>query len=256
LLLELIEYSCYPVEKSNNMKLLEIRNLCFQVGLRKILNGLSLEIDENEIHVLLGTNGCGKSTLAYLILGCEGYVSSSGEILFTGRSINSLKIHERARLGITLAWQEPARFEGISVASYLNLGVKSGEPGDYLKSVGLRPEEYLNRMVDKTLSGGQRKRIELASVLALKPRLAILDEPDSGIDLLSVQEIVDVIQSFKDFQSSVLLITHREEIACMADTASQLCGGRIVFSGTPAEVAAHYKARRCIVCDGNQCSNH
>ncbi len=237
------------------MALLETKNLCFQIGQKKILNELSLAISDNEIHVLLGANGCGKSTLAYVLLGCAGYFPSSGEILFAGRNINSLKVHERAQQGITLAWQEPARFEGISVADYLTLGARDGEPTNYLKRVGLRPEEYLNRMLDKTLSGGQRKRIELASVLALKPRLAILDEPDSGIDLLSVQEIVDVIHSFKDFHASVLLITHREEIARIADRASQLCGGRIVFSGTPSEVAEHYKARRCIVCDGEQCSD-
>ena len=236
------------------MALLEIRNLCFQIDQRKILDELSLEIGENEIHVLLGTNGCGKSTLAYLILGCEGYLPSSGEIFFAGSRIDSLKIHERAQLGITLAWQEPARFEGISVADYLSLGQQSGELFEYVIRVGLSPEQYINRMVDKTLSGGQRKRIELASVLALKPKLAILDEPDSGIDLLSVQEIVDVIYSFKAFQASVLLITHREEIARIADRASQLCGGRIVFSGSPLEVAEHYKTRRCTVCDGNQCS--
>jgi Fe-S cluster assembly ATP-binding protein len=235
------------------MPLLEIKNLCFQIHQKKILDELSLDVDENEIHVLLGTNGCGKSTLAYLILGCEGYFPSSGEILFAGRQINALKIYERAQQGITLAWQEPAKFEGISVADYLGLGAKSGEPSDYLKRVGLRPEEYLNRVLDKTLSGGQRKRIELASVLAMKPRLAILDEPDSGIDLLSVQEIVDVIYGFKDFQASVLLITHREEIAHMADRASQLCGGKIVFTGSPSEVAEHFKMRRCIVCDGKQC---
>jgi Fe-S cluster assembly ATP-binding protein len=205
---------------------------------------------------LLGTNGCGKSTLAYLILGCGGYRPSSGQIIFAGNRIDSLKIHERAQLGITLAWQEPARFEGISVADYLSLGQqKTGDLFEYVIRVGLSPEQYINRMVDKTLSGGQRKRIELASVLALKPRLAILDEPDSGIDMLSVKEIVDVIYSFKEFQASVLLITHREEIARIADRASQLCGGRIVFSGSPSEVAEHYKTRRCIVCDGNQCSD-
>jgi Fe-S cluster assembly ATP-binding protein len=236
------------------MALLEIRNLCFRIDQKKILDELSLAISEAEIHVLLGTNGCGKSTLAYLILGCEGYFPSSGEILFAGKRINTLKIHERAQQGITLAWQEPAKFEGISVIDYLRLGATNDKPGDYLKRVGLHPEDYLNRMLDKTLSGGQRKRIELASVLALKPKLAILDEPDSGIDLLSVQEIVDVIYSFKDFQASVLLITHREEIARIADRASQLCGGRIVFSGSPSEVAEHYKTRRCTVCDGNQCS--
>jgi Fe-S cluster assembly ATP-binding protein len=135
------------------------------------------------------------------------------------------------------------------------VGTRNGEPGEYLKKVGLRPEDYLNRMLDKTLSGGQRKRIELASVLAFRPKLAILDEPDSGIDMLSVQEIVDVIHSFKDFRASVLLITHREEIARVADRASQLCGGKIVFTGSPSEVADHYKTRRCIVCDGDQCSD-
>jgi Fe-S cluster assembly ATP-binding protein len=142
------------------------------------------------------------------------------------------------------------------VADYLSLGQqKTGDLFEYVIRVGLSPEQYINRMVDKTLSGGQRKRIELASVLALKPRLAILDEPDSGIDMLSVKEIVDVIYSFKEFQASVLLITHREEIARIADRASQLCGGRIVFSGSPSEVAEHYKTRRCIICDGNQCSD-
>jgi Fe-S cluster assembly ATP-binding protein len=237
------------------MALLEIKKLCFQIDQREILDELSLEIGENEIHVLLGTNGCGKSTLAYLILGCGGYRPSSGQIIFAGNRLDSLKIHERAQLGITLAWQEPARFEGISVADYLSLGQQTGDLFEYVIRVGLSPEQYINRMVDKTLSGGQRKRIELASVLALKPRLAILDEPDSGIDMLSVKEIVDVIYSFKEFQASVLLITHREEIARIADRASQLCGGRIVFSGSPSEVAEHYKTRRCIICDGNQCSD-
>jgi Fe-S cluster assembly ATP-binding protein len=236
------------------MPLLEIKNLCFRIDERQILDELNLVVEQSEIHVLLGTNGSGKSTLAYLILGCEGYLPSSGEIRFAGTNINSLKIHERAQQGITLAWQEPAKFEGISVADYLSLGVGDGEPRHYLENVGLSPEQYLNRMMDKTLSGGQRKRIELASVLALKPRLAVLDEPDSGIDLVSVHEIAKVIHSFKDFRASVLLITHREEITLIADRASQLCGGKIVFSGKPCEVAEHYKARRCCVCDGNQCS--
>src|SRR3974377_1495868 len=98
------------------MPLLEVNDLSFQIHQKKILDELSLAVNENEIHVLLGTNGCGKSTLAYVILGCEGYSPSSGEIVFAGREINTLKIHERAQQGITLAWQEPAKFEGISVA--------------------------------------------------------------------------------------------------------------------------------------------
>jgi Fe-S cluster assembly ATP-binding protein len=108
-------------------------------------------------------------------------------------------------------------------------------------------------MVDRSLSGGERKRIELASLLALQPKLAILDEPDSGIDMLSMQDIINVIGAFKQGGSAVLLITHREEVAVIADRASQLCGGRIVCAGNPAKVAEHYKARHCDACTKREC---
>jgi Fe-S cluster assembly ATP-binding protein len=235
------------------MHLLEIKNLSFQLAGRPILDGLNLTVDSHEIHALVGTNGSGKSSLAYMILGCEGYVPTSGEIVFEGRCINPLRLFERARLGITLCWQEPARLEGISVADYLSLGQPAVDGATYLRRVGLVPELYLHRNVDKTLSGGQRKRIELASVFSLRPKLAVLDEPDSGIDLLSIGEIAEVIHSFKDAGASLLLITHREEIVRIADRASQLCGGKIVLTGTPNEVAQHYKSRRCTVCDGQGC---
>jgi len=235
------------------MHLLEINNLSFQLGGKMILHHLNLTVAHGEIHALIGTNGSGKSSVAYLILGCEKYVPTSGEILFEGNSINALKLFERARLGITLSWQEPARLEGIAVENYLRLGDASIDSAAYLRKVGLRPEQHLQRNIDKTLSGGQRKRIELASVLALKPKLAILDEPDSGIDLLSIGEISDVIQSCKVNGASVLLITHREEMLRIADRASQLCGGKIVLTASPAEVAQFYKSRRCTVCDGKEC---
>lgn len=119
--------------------------------------------------------------------------------------------------------------------------------------VGLHPELYLHRMVDKYLSGGERKRIELASVLVLNPKLAILDEPDSGIDMLSTQDIVNVIDAFRNHGSSVLLITHREEIVLISDMASQICSGRIVCSGNPEKVAEYYKARECLICNGEVC---
>jgi len=162
-------------------------------------------------------------------------------------------VHERARLGITMAWQEPVRFEGITVGQYLSLRNVSGAPAQYLELVGLSAERYGNRMVDRSLSGGERKRIELASLLALQPKLAILDEPDSGIDMLSTQDIINVIGAFKASGSAVLLITHREEIAVIADQASQLCGGRIICTGNPAKVAEHYKARHCDICSGREC---
>ena len=235
------------------MRLLEITNLSFQLGGKIILDDLNLTVDQGEIHALIGTNGSGKSSVAYLILGCDKYVPTSGEIVFEGNSINALKLFERARLGITLCWQEPARLEGIVVDDYLRLGRRSLDSAAYLRKVGLSPEQYLQRNIDKTLSGGQRKRIELASVLTLGPKLAILDEPDSGIDLLSLGEIGEVIHSFKEAGASVLLITHREEIVLIADRASQLCGGKIVLTGPPAKVAEHYKSRRCTVCDGQEC---
>lgn len=152
-----------------------------------------------------------------------------------------------------MTWQEPVRFEGISVHDYLTLRDGETDPGRYLEMVGLDPLLYQDRMVDRSLSGGERKRIELASILVLRPRLAILDEPDSGIDMLSTRDIINVISAFKRDGAAVLLITHREEVALIADRASQLCGGRIICSGTPAKVAEHYKAKHCLTCRGGEC---
>ncbi len=236
------------------MLLIEIKGITFQAGDKKILDDFSMTIENSEVHALLGTNGTGKSTLAYLVMGCDGYRPTSGEIVFDGKIINDLKIHERASLGITMAWQEPVRFEGISVRDYLTLNNRDLDPAHYIGMVGLHPELYLHRMVDKSLSGGERKRIELASILALHPKLAILDEPDSGIDMLSTQDIVNVINAFKEHGSSVLLITHREEIVIIADKASQICNGKVVCSGSPAKVAEYYKSRKCLVCDGEVCA--
>ncbi len=238
------------------MPLLDVDNVVYGTGpdgKTPILSGLSLSIEQGEVHALLGTNGTGKSTLAYLIMGCEGYRPSEGEIRFHGSVIHGLAVHERARLGITMAWQEPVRFEGISVRDYLSLHHTDVDPAPYLQLVGLSPGLYLQRMVDKCLSGGERKRIELASVLALAPKLAVLDEPDSGIDMLSIQDVINVITAFKRNGTAVLLITHREEIAKIADRASQLCYGKIICSGTPEKVAEHYKMRKCATCSRVEC---
>ena len=238
------------------MSLLEVQDVVYGAGSEKrtrILTGLSLTVEQGEVHALLGTNGTGKSTLAYLIMGCEGYRPSSGEIRFNGLVMNDLPIHERARLGITMAWQEPVRFEGITVRDYLIMKHPGTDPAQYLARVGLAPELYIGRMVDKCLSGGERKRIELASVLALKPLLAILDEPDSGIDMLSIHDVINVIKAFRTGGTAVLLITHREEIAGIADRASQLCHGKIICSGAPGTVAEHYKTQKCELCNPVEC---
>jgi Fe-S cluster assembly ATP-binding protein len=238
------------------MPILQIQDLVYETNAHhsaRILDGLSLSVEAGEVHALIGTNGTGKSTLASVIMGCEGYGPTSGDVVFDGRSLDGLKVHERARLGITMAWQEPVRFEGITVNQYLSLRNDSGDPARYIELVGLSAQRYGDRMVDRSLSGGERKRIELASLLALKPRLAILDEPDSGIDMLSMQDIINVIGAFKEGRSAVLLITHREEVAMIADRASQLCAGRIVCSGNPAKVAEHYKSRHCDICTKREC---
>ena len=234
--------------------LLDIRNLTFEVDRHAILDRLNLMIESQEIHALLGANGSGKTTLAYLLMGCEGYVPSAGTVLFNGTDLLPLKMHERARLGLTLAWQEPARFEGVTVREYLTLGKPDCDPEPALRQVGLAPERYLNRRLDKALSGGERHRIELASVLSMKPTLAVLDEPSAGIDMLSINHIIDIIRALKEAGGSVLLITHQEEVALIADRASQLCAGRIIFSGSPREAVDHFRGRTCVRCDGEVCN--
>lgn len=230
--------------------LLQIRNLTLRRAGRCLVDGVTLGVGEGEIHVLLGGNGCGKTSLAKSVMGCEGYRPDSGEIRFAGRPIDALPLYERARLGITMAWQEPARFEGLPVRDFLTLKRPEADAADLLRRVGLAPARYLDRMLDKTLSGGERKRVELAAVVALRPRLALLDEPAAGIDLRSLEEIARVIEGLRDAGSAVLLISHRQEMARIADRASQMCGGRLILSGEPDLVAERYREHHCVYCDG------
>jgi Fe-S cluster assembly ATP-binding protein len=226
--------------------MLQITDLNLVLGGRPILHDLNLQVREAEIHSILGANGTGKSTLAAVLMGLSGFQPTSGRILFQGEEISRLPISERARRGITLGWQERARFEGLTVAEYLEISRQHAgngflSPMECLAKVGLSPEKYLRRAVDATLSGGERRRMELASVLAMKPRPVILDEPDSGIDALSIDYIVDVIRTFARNGTAVLLITHHEEVAAIADRASSLCGGTILKTSDPTEIARFFR---------------
>jgi Fe-S cluster assembly ATP-binding protein len=226
--------------------MLEVIDLELIAGGKPILHDLNLKVREGEIHSILGANGTGKSTLAAVLMGLSGYQPSAGRVLFRGEDITHLSLTERARRGITLAWQEPARFEGLTVSEYLTIGRQvSGNgflsPRECLIKVGLAPQKYLARAVDATLSGGERKRVELASVLAMQPRLAILDEPDSGIDALSIDRMVDVIRTLSRAGAAVLLITHQEKVAGIADCASSLCGGTILKTGDPAAITRFFR---------------
>jgi len=227
--------------------LLQVEGLSVQRPGAEVLRGVNLRVGNAEVHALLGLNGSGKTSLALALMGAEGYRAEKGRILLDGHDITHLSVTERAQLGLTLAWQTPARFEGLPVADYLALGMD--EPSrermeEALEAVALAPRAYMGRAVDGALSGGERKRIELAAVYAMQPRLAILDEPDSGIDVLCLEDVISLVRRMADSGTSVLLITHRDEMTNVADRASLMCAGAVVKSGTPEDVRDYF-ARRC-----------
>lgn len=226
--------------------ILVVENVSLKRSGRYLLREVNLEVYPGQIHTLLGLNGSGKSTLAYTLMGCEGYRPDEGRILFAGTDITHFSITERARLGITLAWQEPARFEGIPVGKYVSLGQKTPDRHttvEALEAVALNAKAYGYRAADSTLSGGERKRVELAAVYAMRPKLAILDEPDSGIDVLSLGEIEKLIRDLAAGGTAVLLITHREELAATADSASIMCFGSVFFTGEPQRAREYFTGR-------------
>lgn len=232
--------------------LLELRGIAVAVDGRHLIEDIDLTLAAGEVHALVGANGSGKTTLARLLMGAEGYVAAAGAAFFDGADLLALPMHERARRGVAMAWQEPAGIEGFSVADYLGCGPVKADAAACLERVALEPL-YLSRALDNGLSGGERRRVELAAVLSLGPRLAILDEPTAGIDLSSLPAIEASILALRETGAAVLLITHEEALARQADRASQMCGGRIVCQGNPAEVVERYKRRLCQRCDGMSC---
>ncbi|MCM8792688.1 MAG: ATP-binding cassette domain-containing protein [Candidatus Omnitrophica bacterium] len=232
------------------MEILRIDKISLNLGGRQILKDLSLCVKEGTIHSILGSNAAGKSSLAYVIMGCCDYLPQEGRIYFRGEDITSFPLSKRAKMGLTLAWQEPARFEGLTVRDYIEVGMKKKDDAlikQALHEVLLEPKDYLDREVGKSLSGGERKRIELAAVFAMKPKLAILDEPDSGIDILALDNIIKMIKALKKQGTTVLLITHREEVSEIADITSLMCSGTIVNEGKSREVGKYFK-EKCIPC--------
>jgi Fe-S cluster assembly ATP-binding protein len=224
--------------------MLEVQHLKLMLNGTAIINDLNLGVSKGEIYGLLGENGTGKTTLAHLIMGTNNLKPTAGRILFEGQDIADLSVSQRARKGISLAWQEPVRIEGLRVRDYLALSgrnLSDGRVEHHLWMVGLEPARYLDRDIDNTLSGGERKRIELASLLAMRPKLAILDEPDSGIDIISLPLILDGILEMCRQGSAVLLITHNERVVEIAHRVSVLCGGKILMTGVPAETSQWFK---------------
>ncbi|MFX0026461.1 MAG: ATP-binding cassette domain-containing protein, partial [Candidatus Hermodarchaeota archaeon] len=212
--------------------LLELENVTIPTLDQKcfIVNNVTFGVKEGSIHAVIGPNGSGKSTLAYTIMGLDSYRISQGKIYFDGIDITNMSLTERAKLGITLAWQEPARIDGLSVFKYIMLGIKDksnlqDKIKEALLTVNLEPERYYNRIIDETLSGGERKRVELAAAIAMRPKLIILDEPDSGLDMIVIEDFLNIFNKIKALKMTILLITHREDIGMVADYGTLLWRG-------------------------------
>jgi len=231
--------------------ILEVRNLTQQFGNQRILDDLSIDFWAGHIHAVVGPNGAGKSTLANTIMGLEGYNGHQGDILLDGKSLKGVSVSGRAKRGITLAWQEPARFEGLSVQRFITAGARTKtvkRAGEALETLGLDPDRYLSRQVDKTLSGGERKRIELASILAMEPRVVLMDEPDSGIDIEALERIFDALAQLKKSGTTVITITHSLAVLKQADHAFLMCHGKLLDKGSVARIGGYF-ANKCLPCD-------
>ena len=229
--------------------MLELKDICFERDDKKILNHIDLKLDTKKFYVITGPNGSGKSTLAKIIMGIEK--PDSGKIILNGEDITEKTIAERAKLGIGFAFQQPVTFKGITVYDLLKLATKKEiskqEACDILSKVGLCALEYVDREVNKSLSGGELKRIEIATVMARSPYLAIFDEPEAGIDLWSFQNLTEV---FREIQSSkegtTLVISHQERILNIADEIILMNSGKIQKIGQKEEIFDHIlKPKKC-----------
>ena len=223
--------------------MLELKNVCFTVNDGttdlNIVNDVSLVIPDGKFVVITGPNGGGKSTLARLIMGIEK--PTSGKIIFNGTDITDMSVTERAKMGVGYAFQQPPRFKGLTVRSLLSLAHGSELPEDqccsYLTKVGLCSKDYLNREVDMSLSGGEVKRIEIATLMARDLMLAIYDEPEAGIDLWSFTMLVESFRAImSDRKESIIIISHQERIMQLADEIVVIADGKIKTQGTKDEV--------------------
>lgn len=224
--------------------MLELQHISFEVSdndaSHEILRDVSLTVPDGRLVVITGPNGGGKSTLARLIMGIEN--PTSGVIRFNGQDITALSITERARLGIAFAFQQPVRFKGLQVLDLLRLAsgkdITPSDACEYLSAVGLCARDYINREVNSSLSGGELKRIEIATVLARGTALSIFDEPEAGIDLWSFQNLIEVFQGMRANirDSSIIIISHQERILNIADEIVVLREGALAMQGARTEI--------------------
>lgn len=237
--------------------MLELKNLKLTIndGVEpvQVLNGINLQLEKKKIYVMTGPNGGGKTSIAKSIMGI--YQPTGGQIILDGEDITNKSITERARLGIGYAFQQPPRFKGLTVRDVLKLAAGSNnsiDECDLLYDVGLCAQEYLNREMNATLSGGELKRIEIATLLAQNLKVAVFDEPEAGIDLWSFQKLTETFEKMhRKFDTTMIIISHQERILRIADEVI------LVTNGTINEITSREKILSGIeLTDGCSCRNN
>lgn len=229
--------------------MLKINNLFVSVEDKEILKGISLEVNKGEVHAIMGPNGSGKSTLANVIAGKDGYEVTSGEIIYEGKNLLDMDPEERAREGVFLAFQYPVEIPGVSNAMFLKTALNEirkykGEPEldsrefliymrEKMKIVGV-DESLINRSVNQGFSGGEKKRNEIFQMQILQPKLAVLDETDSGLDIDALKIVAGGVNSYRNNDNAVIVVTHYQRLLnyIVPDFVHVLVNGNIVKSGT------------------------
>ncbi len=223
--------------------MLELKNISFDVpqgdGEKGILKNVSVKIDDKKFVAITGPNGGGKSTLAKIIAGI--YRPTEGQIIFDGQDITDMSITDRAKAGISFAFQQPVKFKGIKVKDLIKLASRNtlsvSSACDYLSEVGLCARDYINRDVDGSLSGGELKRIEIATIIARGTKLSVFDEPEAGIDLWSFKNLIDVFEKMhNEKDTSIIIISHQERILNIADEILVLANGEIQAQGKKEDI--------------------
>lgn len=223
--------------------MLELKNISFDVpqgdGEKGILKNVSVKIDDKKFVAITGPNGGGKSTLAKIIAGI--YKPTEGQIIFDGQNITDMSITDRAKAGISFAFQQPVKFKGIKVKDLIKLAsgntLSVSSACDYLSEVGLCARDYINRDVDGSLSGGELKRIEIATIIARGTKLSVFDEPEAGIDLWSFKNLIDVFEKMhNEKDASIIIISHQERILNIADEILVLANGEIQAQGKKEDI--------------------
>lgn len=219
--------------------MLELKNICFERDNKKILKNINLKLENDKFYVITGPNGSGKSTLAKIIMGINK--QDSGQVILDGKNISNLPINERANIGIGFAFQQPVKFKGITVYDLIKLSagkdITKKEACDILSKVGLCAKEYVDREINSSLSGGELKRIEIATVAVRNSKLTIFDEPEAGIDLWSFNNLIKIFEDMREkTKGTTLIISHQERILDIADKVILLNNGEIEKIGESKEL--------------------